>query len=89
VLFRQAAIPEHQYRHRWAPHTLVMWDNRSVQHYAVHDFYPQRRTMERVTIRGGPVVGPEPAEPAEVRKSKFDIPEGVDPFGGHRPHSMD
>lgn len=86
VLFQQALIPEYQYRHRWEPNTIVMWDNRAVQHYAVHDYYPQRRTMERVTIRGGPVVGPAPADPADVRKAKFGTPPGVDPYGGHKPH---
>ena len=51
-LYRQATIPEYQLRVKWEPDMLVMWDNRSVQHYAVHDYYPARRTMERVTVKG-------------------------------------
>jgi taurine dioxygenase len=69
VLFQQAQIPEYQFRHHWAPHTLVMWDNRSTQHYAVNDYFPQRRYMERVTVRGGPVEGMERADPDNVRKA--------------------
>jgi taurine dioxygenase len=69
VLFQQASIPEYQFRHHWAPHTLIMWDNRSTQHYAVNDYFPQRRYMERVTIKGGPVEGPERADPDNVRKA--------------------
>ena len=57
ILFQQAQVPEYQFRHHWAPHTLIMWDNRSTQHYAVNDYFPQRRYMERVTIKGGPVDG--------------------------------
>jgi len=56
-LYRQAAIPEYQLRVKWQPNTLVMWDNRSVQHYAAHDYYPARRTMERVTVKGDRPVG--------------------------------
>lgn len=85
TLFQQALIPEYQFRLHWQPHTLSVWDNRAVQHYAVHDYYPQRRYMERVTIRGGPVVGVEPADPKEVRKIKFEAPAGTDPYGGHKP----
>ena len=69
TLFQQAQIPEYQFRHHWAPHTLIMWDNRSTQHYAVNDYFPQRRYMERVTIRGGPVTGVERADPDNVRKA--------------------
>lgn len=56
-LYRQAQVPEYQLRVKWEPHTVVMWDNRSVQHYAPHDYYPQRRTMERVTVAGERPVG--------------------------------
>lgn len=51
-LYRQAAIPEYQCRFRWEPDSLALWDNRCVQHYAVSDYYPAKRMMERVTIAG-------------------------------------
>jgi taurine dioxygenase len=56
-LYRQAHVPEYQLRVKWRPNTVVMWDNRSVQHYAPHDYYPARRTMERVTISGDKPLG--------------------------------
>ena len=87
TLFRQASVPEYQFRHHWEPHTIAMWDNRSTQHYAVNDYYPQRRYMERVTIRGGPVHGVERADPATIRKAKILVPAGVDRTGGHKPHA--
>ena len=72
TLYRQAWIPEYQYRHRWQPNMLVFWDNRGAQHYAVHDYYPQRRLMERVTIKGDkPVSASEAADPAELRHLKM------------------
>ena len=42
--------PEYQMRLRWKPETLVMWDNRVTQHYAVADYLPAYRRMRRVTI---------------------------------------
>ena len=86
TLFHQALVPEYQFRHHWAPHTIAMWDNRSTQHYAVNDYYPQRRYMERVTIRGGPVTGVERADPESIRKAKILVPANVDRHGGHKPH---
>ena len=56
-LYEQAHIPEYQLRVKWQPDMVVLWDNRSLQHYAPHDYYPQRRTMERVTVEGDVPVG--------------------------------
>ena len=52
VLFAQAQIPEYQFRLRWTPGTIVFWDNRSTQHYAANDYYPERRRMERTAVVG-------------------------------------
>ena len=86
TLFHQALVPEYQFRLHWRPHTIALWDNRSTQHYAVHDYYPQRRYMERVTIRGGAVTGIGRADPASLHKAKFAVAAGVDTHGGHKPH---
>lgn len=51
-LYAQAAIPEYQCRFRWAANSLAFWDNRACQHYAVSDYYPALRRMERATIIG-------------------------------------
>jgi alpha-ketoglutarate-dependent taurine dioxygenase len=72
TLFRVTSVLEHQYRHRWEPDMLVFWDNRSTQHAAVHDYYPQRRLMERVTIKGDRPQGTgEIAQASELRKFKM------------------
>jgi taurine dioxygenase len=39
-------------RVRWAPNTLVFWDNRCTQHHAVWDYYPHSRYGRRVSING-------------------------------------
>jgi taurine dioxygenase len=52
LLFEQAHVPEYQFRLRWKPGTIVMWDNPSTQHYAANDYYPNRRHMERVAVIG-------------------------------------
>jgi len=51
-LLRQATIPEYQMRLRWQPDTLVIWDNRSTQHYAIQDYFPAVRRMMRATVTG-------------------------------------
>jgi taurine dioxygenase len=51
-LVDQAAIPEYQVRFRWKPNSVAFWDNRSTQHYAVMDYPPCHRKMERAGIIG-------------------------------------
>ncbi len=57
-LFDHSARPEFQARHRWSPGDLVMWDNRSLLHYAVHDHGDEPRTIHRLQVEGSSVVGP-------------------------------
>jgi taurine dioxygenase len=51
-LYRLSANPEFQCRWRWRAGDVAMWDNRCTQHYAVCDYLPQPRLMERVTVKG-------------------------------------
>ena len=51
-LISQAYIPEYQVRFRWKPNSMAFWDNRSTQHYAVMDYPPCHRKMERAGIMG-------------------------------------
>ena len=51
-LISQAFVPEFQVRWRWKPNSMAFWDNRSTQHYAVMDYPPCHRKMERAGIIG-------------------------------------
>ena len=51
-LFAHSVRPEHIYRHRWQPHDMVFWDNRSLMHLAAGCPEHQRRKMYRTTIEG-------------------------------------
>ena len=47
-----AQTPVLQCRVQWQPGTMVLWDNRCTQHFAVWDYFPQVRRGERVSICG-------------------------------------
>jgi taurine dioxygenase len=51
-LIRQASVPEYQVRWRWTKNSFAIWDNRCTQHYAVQDYWPDVRKMERAGIVG-------------------------------------
>ena len=86
-LFDLVKIPEYQYRHHWYNNTMVLWDNRSVQHYAVHDYWPKRRQMERVTMEGDrPFSSEENVIPDALKSRKSPQPIGANVnYGGHSP----
>lgn len=49
-LFRHVAKPEFQCRFKWRENSVAFWDNRAALHYAVADYWPETRVMNRVTI---------------------------------------
>jgi taurine dioxygenase len=49
-LFDLINRPDFHVRVRWQPATIVIWDNRGTQHYAVADYLPHRRVMHRVAV---------------------------------------
>jgi taurine dioxygenase len=51
-LYKAAWDVEVQCRFRWRKGSIAFWDNRVCQHFAVSDYFPARRVMERVTVAG-------------------------------------
>ena len=86
-LFEQAKIPEFQFRHSWSVDAVVIWDNRSTQHYAVHDYFPKRRKLDRVTVKGDKVLSySKTANVKSVKNNKSPIPNELkSKHGGHIP----
>jgi alpha-ketoglutarate-dependent taurine dioxygenase len=50
VLFDHLKSPDFNMRWHWTPNDVVFWDNRAVQHYAVHD-YDENRQMQRIILQ--------------------------------------
>jgi taurine dioxygenase len=49
-LYRWQTRPEFQYRHKWQPNMLLMWDNRSCLHMATGGYQGHDRLLHRTTI---------------------------------------
>ena len=71
ILYAQAMYPEYQTRFRWEPNAIAFWDNRSCQHYAASDYWPNRRRVERVTIIGDTPYYDAAQAPQEAAPSPF------------------
>jgi taurine dioxygenase len=56
-IFKHQARLDLTCRFQWTENAVAIWDNRSVQHYAIADFFPGRglgheRIMDRIAIQG-------------------------------------
>jgi taurine dioxygenase len=49
-LYQWQSREEFQYRHKWEPRMLVMWDNRSLLHAATGGYQGYERLLHRTTI---------------------------------------
>jgi taurine dioxygenase len=49
-LFNFMNKPEFQIRFRWSANTIAIWDNRCTMHYAIGDYMPHHRQMNRITV---------------------------------------
>jgi len=49
-LYQHMAKPEFQVRFRWHNNSIAIWDNRITHHYAICDYLPSIRHMQRITV---------------------------------------
>lgn len=49
-LREKIARPDFQCRFRWQAGDIALWDNHACLHYATSNYWPRRRTMERLTL---------------------------------------
>jgi taurine dioxygenase len=55
LLEQLASLPyrlQYQCRIKWRRDTLIVWDNRFLQHCGIHDYANERRHLIRTTVRG-------------------------------------
>jgi taurine dioxygenase len=52
IFQEQITKPEHTVRWNWQEGDLIIWDNRSTQHYAAADYGADARRVKRITIVG-------------------------------------
>ena len=51
-LWEHAARPELTCRYHYDAGTVGIWDNRCAQHYALNDYFGERRHMHRISVHG-------------------------------------
>ncbi len=51
-LYQHSVRPEFQARHHWHKGDLIMWDNRALVHFAVHDHDDEPRVIHRLQVQG-------------------------------------
>ena len=61
-------------RWRWKPNSVAIWDNRSTQHYAVMDYPPCHRKMERAGIVGDAALLTRPPADTDTSSNRKERP---------------
>ncbi|MEO3988653.1 TauD/TfdA dioxygenase family protein [Pseudocitrobacter cyperus] len=59
-------------RWQWQQDDVVIWDNRSTQHYAVNDYGNQPRVVRRVTVEGAAAVGVDGTRSRTIARGQTD-----------------
>jgi alpha-ketoglutarate-dependent sulfate ester dioxygenase len=67
---------ENTVRWQWQQDDVVIWDNRSTQHYAVNDYGTQPRVVRRVTVEGEPSTGIDGSRSRTVARPQDAVNEG-------------
>lgn len=67
---------ENTVRWQWQQDDVVIWDNRSTQHYAVNDYGSQPRVVRRVTVEGEPATGIDGSRSRTVARPQDAVNEG-------------
>jgi taurine dioxygenase len=52
MIYAHMARPHWHMRFRWTDHSIAMWDNRAVQHFAIWDYWPNVRSGYRMFLKG-------------------------------------
>ena len=79
-LFEHCTLPEFVHDFSWEPGSLVIWDNRSVMHFATNDYPGQTRVMHRVMIEGVPLqaaASPAPVDPTLAQRAGTTVAGAV------------
>ena len=49
-LYEHMNQPKYQIRFKWSKNTIAIWDNRCTMHFALADYFPEKRKMCRITV---------------------------------------
>lgn len=75
LLFHEVTRPEYSVRFRWAPKSLVIWDNEAVAHAGPIDYgqFDLPRVVRRITVAGDLPVGPDGFQSRSLEGELFSV----------------
>ena len=75
LLYFELTRPEYAARLRWAPKTIVVWDNQAVAHAGPIDYahFDLPRVVRRITVAGDPPTGPGGFRSRQLEGELFNV----------------